>query len=358
MSILLLLLVPILIALAGLLFGKGRINWKEFLVHVGAIIAIISVSFFASAASRARDVEIWNGRIAEKDAQNVACCHSYACNCREVCSGSDESRSCSTECDICYEHAHDIRWYATTTNKETAFSDGCNPPNSSPPKRWNEIKIGEPTAIEHAYENYIKGNPDSLFRRTGTRQDFAIPPYPEVYDYYRAKRFLMVGVSDARIDSWNQKLDELNANLGAKKQVNATVIVVKESNLEWAESLNEKWLGGKKNDWIVVVGAPEYPKISWVSVLSWSKSEDAKIETRDRLMALGDFDADKALAVIAEEIDQKYVRREMKDFEYLKARIEPTETAQWIIWILGIAISIGLEIYFLKNDPFDYGDCE
>ena len=231
-------------------------------------------------------------------------------------------------------HSHDVRWTARTTNGEEAYNDGCNPPGSSAPQRWNEIQIGEPTSIEHAYTNYIKGSPDTMMRRTGTRKDFVIPEYPKVYDLYRMKRFMFIGIGDARIEEWNAKLDEVNAEIGKKKHANVIVIVAKEGDTEWSEAVKERWIGGKKNDFIVVVGAPSYPKVSWVSIVSWSKSEDAKIAVRDKILKLNEFDGTMVASIVHEEINDKFLPCEMKDFEYLKARIEPGETTKIVIFIL------------------------
>lgn len=338
-----------MIGLGGLVLGRGRITLKELLVQELIMVVLIAIAFFSSAYLKSRDKEIWNGVIVSKEKTTTPDCHTYPCNCRQICSGSGESRSCYTHCDTCNLHPYDIKWTAKTSNDEVAYINNCNPPGTSEPKRFSDIVIGEPTAIEHSYTNYLKGNQDTILKRFVPDKKFDIPEYPEVYDWYRVKRFIGIGVDDNRFDEYDNKLDKINAEFGSAKQVNISVFVVKESDQFYFEKLREEWLGGKKNDFIVVVGTPEYPKISWAQVLSWSDSEDAKVFVKNRILALGEFDGDKVLKIVEEEVRDKYIRKEMKDFEYLKFRIEPSATVKIVILILSIATSIGLSIYF-KNE--------
>lgn len=360
MVLFLLLVVPVLLGVIGLLFGKGRITLKEFLVHEAVVLAIIIAGYFIALHGRTADTEIWNGTIAKKWQGTGSCCHSYPCNCRSVCSGSGKSQSCSTHCDTCYLHSRDTTWNAVTSNGETAYSDGCNSPGSPPPARYLAITVGEPTAIEHGYVNYIKGNPDSIMKRQGAAAKYAgrLPDYPRVYDLYRANRFIGVGTAFRDPAGLNRRLSELNARQGGAKQANITVVVVREPDQSYLEGLREAWIGGKKNDVIVVIGlssdanAADGAAIAWAGVLSWTKAEDLKIVIRDDLMALGRFDGDAVLGIIDRNVSEKFVRRPMSDFEYLKSTIEPSRTVQWVLFILGCLIAVGLQLWFWHEDPF------
>jgi hypothetical protein len=356
MVLLLLLLVPVLIGLAGLLASKGsKITVKEFAVLEGVVIVVVVAGYLLALSSRSSDTEIWNGTIARKWQGTESCCHSYPCNCHEVCSGSGKDRSCSELCDTCYEHSHDIDWNAISTNNETVYYDGCNRPGSSAPGRWNQIVVGEPTAVEHSYTNYIKGNPDSILRRQGYAEKFKgkIPGYPQVYDHYRDDTFLPIGVSVPDRKWVSDALSALNGLFGTAKQVNIILVAVDVGDPSYAEALRESWLGGKKNDVVVVVGMPHFPEIGWASVISWSKSEDMKIEIRDRLLALKNWDCCSVVGVLQQEVGNRFVRRRWKDFDYLKSTIEPTESMQWTLGLLGLLLSLGLSVYFWIYDPFN-----
>jgi hypothetical protein len=351
-----LLLIPVMIGLAGLLIGKAaKITVPEFLCLEGAVLVVIIGGYFWALSSRSDDTEIWNGTIARKWQGTESCCHSYPCNCHEVCTGSGKSQSCSEHCDTCYEHSHDINWNAVSSNREPVYHDGCNRPGFPAPARWGQIIVGEPTAVEHWYTNYIKGNPDSILRRQGFAERFKgkIPQYPRVFDYYRDDTFLPVGISVPNRRGISDALSALNAIFGAAKQVNIILVAVAEGDPSYAEALRESWLGGKKNDVVVVVGLSHFPEIGWATVLSWSKSEDMKIAIRDKLLALKTWDSSSVVDIIRQEVENRFVRRRWKDFDYLKSTIEPTTAMQLTLGIVGVLLSVGLSILFWIYDPFD-----
>lgn len=355
MVLLLLLLVPILLGLGGLVFSHGRVTWKEFLCHEVIMVVLVGVAYYIALHGQMADTEIWNGTVAKKWKDDwQSCCHSYRCNCRS-CNCNSKGQNCSECCDTCYEHSHDVGWYARSSNGEMVFSDGCNAPYSSAPSRWERIVVGEPTAVEHSYKNYIKGNPDSILRRQGQAQKYAslIPAYPPVYDLYRADRFLTVGVTMPDRAALNRRLAAINARLGAPRQVNITVIVVATTDSMYLEGLREAWLGGKKNDFIAVVGvAPGTKDIAWAGALSWTRNEELKISVRDRLAALPTLDGGQILDIVEAEVGSKFVRRPMADFEYLESTVEPPNWAKWLIGLLGAAIAVALQVYFWNADPF------
>jgi hypothetical protein len=346
-----LLAVPILLGLAGYFLGKGRVTLKEFLVHEAVVVVLISVSYYVAYQGRMADTENWGGTIARKWQGTGSCCHSYPCN-PHPCS-CDEKGNCSTCWDTCYEHGSDRTWEAVTSNNERVYHEGCGRPGASDPPRWTAIVVGEPTTVAHSYDNYIKGNPDSILRRQGIAAKYgkSLPTYPEVYDHYRANQFLAdAGIPD--IAALNKKLAEVNGYLGAAKEVNIIVVATKQDDPMYLEALREHWLGGKKNDIVVVIGTPRFPEIAWAGVISWTKSEEVKIALRNRLLDLKAWNGDEVIKIVREEVGGKFVHRPITDFEYLKSTIEPTSSACWTIFIIGLILAVGLQIYFWKHDPF------
>ncbi len=348
-----LLLIPIVIGLIGFFASKGKVHIKELGVQVGASLIIIGIGYYIALSYRMGDTEHWNGVIAKKWRDTGSCCHSYPCNPHPC--NCDDKGNCSTCWDTCYEHGSDKTWNAVTSNGEPAYYQGCGRPGASDPARWQAIIVGEPTSVEHSYENPIKGNPDSILRRQGFAEKFgaALPEYPKVYDLYRAIKFLTPGISVPGIQDLNARLSETNAKLGALKKVNIITVVTGQSDPQFAEALREHWLGGKKNDIVVVIGAPRFPQIAWVDIISWTKSEDVKVDLRHRLLDLKEFDGPKAIKIIQEEVFGKFVHRSMSDFEYLKSTVEPSDFAFWTLFSIALALSIGLQWYFWKNDPFN-----
>jgi len=353
MTLLLLFLPPILVSVTLFFLSKGRVNWKELLVQAGVAVLLIGSGFALGRCGVMADREVWNGRIAEKHEGTESCCHDYPCNCREECSGSGSSRSCSTVCDTCYEHIQDDYWSASTTNGERVFYDGCNPPGSSPPSRWNAIVVGEPTAVEHRFKNYIKGAPGTILKKQGLVEKYKglIPQYPRTYDLYRIRRVLPAGVEVPGAARMDAVLDEINARLGRPKQVNMIVVVTAAADRGYIHALEEAWLGGKKNDLVLVVGAPDYPKIAWAGVMSWTKVENLKLSLRDAVEDMGTFDGDRVMALLEREVSEKFIRRPMADFEYLSSSIQPPFWLLVVLLVLGLGVSGGLGYWFWKEDP-------
>jgi hypothetical protein len=357
----LLLLVPLSIGVVAFFVSKGKITVKELCVMEGVMLALISTGYLVAVSNQTSDTEIWSGRVANKSKDTIGCCHDYKCHCHESCSGTGKDRSCSETCDTCYEHSHDIEWNAISTNGEQLYTNTCKAPNSAEPRRWSQIVVGEPTTYPHSFTNYIKGNPDSILRREGVSKKLlaVVPAYPEVYDHYRAQRFLAVGgaiVPD--IAGLNRRLSEINADLGSVRQVNMTVIVVKTDDQMYLEAVRQAWLGGKKNDLIAVVGVRDAPgggpqEIAWAGVVSWTKIEEIKLSIRDAIVDQKVFDGDKILSVVKTEVAGKFVRRHMADFEYLKSTMEPPASILWFLFIFGLVLSAGLTWYFWVYDPFD-----
>jgi len=355
LAVLALLAIPTVVTVAAKFISKNEITWKEFAILQGVVVLLVLIGYGGALHSRTADTELWNSTIAAKVSGTQGCCHSYPCNCHESCSGSGKNRSCSTVCSTCYEHSHDERYTAVTTTQEEVFAAGCISPGSGPPDRWKIIMVGEPASTEHTYTNYIKGSPDTILRRRGLAQKYRLPAYPEVFDYYRANHLIQAGVTLPDAYLFNDRLGRLAGDLGSIRQVNLLVVVTNSPDREWAEGLREAWLGGKKNDAILVVGAPNFPEIAWADVVSWTENADFKVNLKDDVEAMKTWDSDRILRTIHEATSLHYKRRSMKDFEYLWATIEPSSTAMWWIAVLSLLLSVGGSWFFWKYDPFDEG---
>lgn len=353
MILLTMLLIPTFVALGFLIFGGHKITLKEFFVQLGAQVLIMGGFYAAISYGNTYDTEVWNGRVASKAREKVSCSHSYSCNCRTVCSGSGKSRSCHTVCQTCYEHAYDIDWAVYTTLKERLEINRIDRRGMGEPPRWTSVSIGEPTSTTHGYTNYVKGAPDSLFRHSGLVEKFKtrLPKYPiNIYDYYRLDRFLTVETTVVDAAEWNKQLSDINADLGHAKQVNAVIVVTGQAPEDYYYALEQQWIGGKKNDVVVVVDVDETKKINWVEVMAWTDNRLFQVTLRDHIRSVGILDRDKILAYVKQDVSDLYVRKSMKDFEYLKSTITPS-VGEWIAaMILGLLISVGIGIFFHKND--------
>lgn len=360
MILLTMLLIPILVALGFFIFSGKKITIGEFLLQNGLQILVMLPFAFGNGCSSMQDVEIWNGTVAKKERNKVSCSHSYKCFCYQSCStDSKGNQSCHEVCQTCYEHSYDVDWDVYTTNNENFEIDRIDRQGVNEPPRWTAVKIGEPTSVRHSYTNYIKASPDSLFRRQGLLEKYKqyIPEYPHPYDYYRMNHSLTVnGATLTDAANLNKKLAEMNGTIGKAKKVNMMVIAVKDLPHDYFFALEQAWIGSKKNDFVLVIGVDSAGKPQWADVLAWTQNKMAEVVARDAAAKLTSInDTDQIVNILQSSVSEHYIRKPMKDFEYLKNAMTPT-AGMWIAaMIIGLISSIGLGIFFMNND-YDQDD--
>ena len=348
----------------------GRFSWQNRKLepkHILATIAIGSLVAFAisslflmgNTAFKTGDTEIINGEVVRKEQEKVSCSHSYSCNCKQVtsCSGSGKNRSCSTStvCETCYEHSNDWDWNLIT-NIGTIEIDRIDRQGKHMPPRWGTAKPGDPVAMTHWYKNYVKAVPESLFNANDNsliaKFSSQIPVYPlGIYDYHHIDRVLSIGVPVPDLKQYNMRLSNMLKELGPTKQANIVVVFVKNADPNYTNALKASWLGGKKNDIVVVIGSTEFPNIDWVGVIAWSKNELFKVELRDAIYDLKEINQDKVMSTIHATVKRGYVRQSFKEYEYLEDDIHISEDAIFMLMIIQFLLGIGPAVLVVK---FEY----
>lgn len=355
MEILALLLVfPLVWPFIAKAIWKHEITLGELGLNVALVVASVAALWFGGTYAQSADVEILNGQVTSKDSKRVSCEHDYKCNCTTTCTGTGANRSCSESCSTCYDHSYDVDWHLRTTVEDIKVPR-VNRQGTTEPPRWTAAQVGDPVALGHTHTNYIKGAPDSLFSAVAEQTALSkfgaeVPAYPgEVHDLHYVNRVLAAGVTVPDLDAWNKDLAMRLRPLGPSKQANWVVLITKSADQAFADAVRVKWLGGKKNDIVVVLGAPEFPKLSWVRVLSWTDRELFKVELRDDLVKLDTVDREGVLGLLEQHTKTSFVRKSMKDFEYLANEIRPPTWLIVFIALFGAAASIGLSIYLSRN---------
>jgi hypothetical protein len=343
---------PLIVAAGAFVFLQG-INWREFACIVAACLVVAGSSAGIVSCAATHDTEILNGRVTNKTRDIVSCRHSYSCHCHNVCSGSGKNRSCSEECDTCHEHSFDIDWNVTSTVGRFSINTIDRQGLFEPP-RWAVTRVGEPASVDHSYKNYVKASPGTLFRHQGLTEKYAasLPNNPQnIYDYWHLNRLITVGASIDDPKGWNSALEELNAELGAPKQANIIVVIVKDMPQDWYYALEQKWIGGKKNDVVLVVGVDGGLKPQWATVMAWTTNELFKVKLRDDVMNDPVLIRDAVIADLRTNVSQYFVRKPMAEFKYLEAEITPS-TVEWVITlVIALLVSVGLTFFFELQDP-------
>jgi hypothetical protein len=94
-------------------------------------------------------------------------------------------------------------------------------------------------------------------------------------------------------------------------------------------------MGFKKNDAVIFIGVNPDKSVNWAEVLSWSKNSIFNIELRDDIRAMkGELDLRSVILRLYHIGMDKYERRSMKEFEFLRDQI-PTNP-----------FSIGINLFF------------
>ena len=348
-------IVPLMIAIAGYIFFGRKISPKELAVQILIEAVVVAMICGAIYHSNTADTETWNGRVSSKTRDMVSCRHAYPCHCHSVSCG----KNCTTfHCDVCYEHPFDVDWNVHTTNGETVGISRIDSQGLGQPPRWSSTGIGEPTSLPHSYTNYIKAAPDTIFRGQGEIKE-QMPSYPNrYYDYYRLDHLAQFGVSVPDAPAWNKSIAELNGDLGHKMQANLVVMLAKGKGREWYKTLERSWVGGKKNDIVLVIGLNADDTIAWSEVMAWTDYAYFKVRLRDDVMAIGKLDRNAIIAAANEDVAKYFKRKPMSDFSYLAASVTPSRTEYVVGMVIAILVAIGLTWVFEEVDAFDDEDQE
>ncbi len=304
-------------------------------------VLILAGAFYGSSAVATSDVEIWNGQVIGKNRKHDEYQRSYDCNCKNVqtCSGSGKNRTCSTRsvCDTCYEDRYTVKWTIdSTVGKFTVqeLDESSRRVYLSPdPQLYAQTNVGDPASRRNTYTNYIQAVPESLFATppASLQARFAglIPAYPDqIYDLFKNNHFLSPGFAVSDGVQWDRDIAMMLRELGPRKQVNAIVVIAKTDDPQYADALRYAWEGANKNDVVLVIGSKQWPQISFVRVISWTKNELFKIQLTNSVKNLGIIQREPIMDELQAQISKNFERRRMREFEYLKNEIDPPT---WLI---------------------------
>lgn len=355
LNFILLMIVPLIIALAVLLIFKKAVTVGEFLAQLGITAAFIGICLTVAYHSRTSDVEIWNGQVTQRESHHVSCSHSYRCRCRMVTSGSGKNQTSHEECDTCYEHPYDVDWTVHSSSGESVNIDREDRQGLIEPKRWDEAYPGQPYSSQHSFVNYILANPDSVL--LGTKGDIVrfknlLPDYPStIYDYYAHRAVINMGVPNVDMKTWNWLVQEQNKALGPIKQANIIVILVPTDDASYMLALKDKWVGGKKNDIDVVIGSVDGHKIDFADVMSWTTNADFKVDLKNQIEGIGTLDRkDDIVKAIGTTTAAKFQRIHMRDLKYLMRSFQPSSSSIWWTFILSVILNLGLAFLWVVLD--------
>ena len=361
----LILAVPAVVAFIARWKFQHTITWLETAAQIGIASLVLAAVWFAGSYSQTHDTEIWNGEITKKVREHDYWLETYQCNCYTVCSGSGENETCTEYCSTCYRDHYTVDWYleSTISNKirlKYLDRESKSVYNTPDPADYTAAFVGEPCSQAYSYTNYIKAVPDSLFNMESAEYeqfDSLIPSYPEVYGKYHVDHVITMGMGgNVEIRDWNDYLAGKLRKLSPATEANVIVILVNTADQTYRHALETAWLGGKKNDVIVMAGVTNYPKIDWVDTITLGQNADngmLTVKIRDELTALGSIESGQQfIDIVSANVGQYFDRKPMADFEYLKDDIQPATWVVILAFILAFILSAVLTVVFRIYDPF------
>lgn len=351
--------IPVIIALIARFVFKSTITWKEMGLQMAVASISIAIIYGLASLYTVSERQIINGEVTNKIRDNDSHMESYSCNCRTVCSGSGENRSCHTECDTCWRRRYTVDWYLESTIGHIQLDYDSSLSSSvwetPDPSIYVQSRIGEHCAKYTIQTNYIKAAHRSLFNLENgpefTRFETLIPNYPKIYSIYKTQPLLNI---DAPVDTkqWTQYFKNKIKRLGT--DVNPVLILTKQDQMI-KEALEHSWLGGSAKDVAIIVGMSDN-KVSWVDGFTVGKTEGNHLlitKIRDDLTGKDASDFKGIIDSIDSFVRSDFDLKDMEDFAYLKKDIRPSNTVTTVIFVLMFLVSIGLTIFVHIKDVFN-----
>ena len=224
------------------------------------------------------------------------------------------------------------------------------------PDIYEAAKLGEPYAETFMFMNYQYLSNNTVMMDKQHRYDGWLPSYPSVYSGYKVNRGISNILSPATL---SQKLSEAHKVWGPTYQVNVIVCVVGSNSAGFTYALRNAWVGGKKND-VVLVLYVEGKNV--VNAEAFSRSTQTKRTTEyadfettliENAKRIGEYDEDKIIEVLDDALPY-FEREDLSKYSFLQAEYAAP------LWLNAVHLAlIGLLMFgsvqqYRKNRPYRY----
>lgn len=375
------LLIPILISFLGWVIFRKAITWWELLLPPVASAILIVISYYSMKSYTLSDVE-YNGfvvteaRYYEPYTTWVKKTCSYT-----TCSGSGKTRTCTThyyDCSYCDENSAQYvmydtngngvnisqekyqslmkQWNATPEflelNRDINYHGSCGVDGDAYVIRWDgKIMSSETTTFTKEFTNILKSN-HSAFNYPVIEPEQAkkagLHEYPSIDGI--SHQSSVIGLKNQV--KLKKYLDFLNGACGKRYKVRIYTLFYKEKSIDTAFLQEAYWEGGNQNEIVVCVGLDKTGAISWVKPFSWCDNKRVLIDIREDIMESGKIvDAEVFYQTYYKAINKNWKYKSFKDFNYLS--FEPTTGQLWFVFIMTIAVSIGVMWFCVVNEEND-----
>lgn len=362
--------------------GTLRVTLQEVGAHIVAgtlflhLVCVIVFFLYTDLS----DTEIWNGYVTEVTYQEVYDTET----CTESCDADGDN--CTTTC-TCDSHGP---YWTIGTNNDEAIRTSSQAYQRYTSMFGNETNIGSagdqcagsrgytwqttytgpassgvPTAHGHPYVNFLRAS--KAFQRDNPAPQALIdrlPDYPSItgsdlgpiaFDRVLPGKVPLPAGWASTVDGL---LDTALIDLGTSHQVNVIVVLTTHDDPAFAEALDFHWRHGKKNDVIVILGAPEFPRLAWVETLAWTRDATFPDALTEDLTGLGTLDdpiafAERIIRRIRRPASEGgFERQPMAELAHLAADVEISAPALLLIFVLYGLVTTVLAVFFAHNETY------
>lgn len=351
--------------------------WKEFGIQAAStfVFVVLIYSLLFSTTTDLIDNEYWSAKVSKFEyyeawKEEVTYTESYSCG------SSKHPKTCTrTKTRIDY---HPPYWQITTSNGEIVSMTRSEYKTASNQfghkevdiRRFDQVSYGDgdkyvsipniiiPTSVSHTYENLVKAVKSNVVHtkvpqenidlalKAGTLKDYPTR-YKDKFGAPKLNRF--IDVTGVVKSDYINPLNNMSIAIGQVKQGNPIIYVVNESR-SFTDVISQHWGKGKKNDITLVVGIDDSGLIVWSDMITYTNNTDFIVDMQNDFLTLDmNKDSTKILAIYKKHVMNGYIRKEMKEFAYLKDNITLEWYWQLFIFLMNAALTTFITWKFLNN---------
>lgn len=368
-------LIPVAVLIFCAVKFKRKMAWWEYLLQFIIPVIVVLIAKMASVSLQTKDSEQWNMHL------TGARYYEYWSTWveKECCAQTDSIGNCIRweDCSYCdefqpyweaYDNCGNTYRISQARYKELVklwdnevFQDQGRRINKEPKSLFGGGRCGVdgdayytkfdgvfehlvPVTVTHTYENKVKASTSVFnFQEVDSmdKADYGL------YDYPPASKWYYMPILGDNNPKANKRLFQWNGKLGSFKQLHMLICVFRDKDIQAAYLQENYWKGGNKNEFILCIGLDSEKKIDWTKVITWCENDRliTDIESEVRNM---DYDLVKIVDYMATECNKRFQRKEFADFSYIK--VQPSMKAVMIALIINLIVSIGLAIFFVRNN--------
>lgn len=366
------LLIPLVIG-GYLLMTHKEMVLKEFGIQVGLTVVFVFgiYTLMFSVTTDLVDDEQWNG-VVTKAKYYEGYEYEYDCS-YESCTGSGENETCVTIPQTCeswkspdwigystvgqfYISKSQYRKYSNRfghTEQDIYHGDQTTSSRlKGEGDEWTSI-VNDlfPVSLTKSYENLVVAANANVLNVKASEADIKmlkkegkLKEYPTKYknSFGIPKQHRVIDTTGTiNVSDWESKLDIVASKIGHTRQANPIIYITDEGQ-DFKYILEAYWKGAKKNDIILILGVSG-GEVVWSDAIAWTNNTDFFVEIQN----VPDFEIQSGMitgAILMSKVNQFYIRKPMKEFDYLKENITLDWTWQLLIFIMNLGLS-GMFLY-------------